>query len=437
MFDKATSMQSDPLSFGLWEASAPPAPQTAALTTHLDVDIAVIGAGYTGLSTALHCAKGGAVVAVLEAKSIGYGGSGRNVGLVNAGMWVMPEILTRTLGTHYGDRLLNLLGDAPDLVYELIKNYDIECEAVHNGTIHCAVGSRGLREIRERCRQWADRGAPVEVLDAEETARRTGTRAYAGSLFDRRTGTVQPLGYVRGLAHAALREGAQIYTATPVTQIHDAGTHWELSTSGSGTVSARKVVVATESYTLEESPWGQLCNELVYLPYFNFATRPLTAEQQREILPNREGAWDTRTVLSSFRFDQQGRLVFGSVGALRGHGLSVHHQWGRRALTKLYPQLQDIPFEYEWYGEIGMTNDNLPRLHKLARDTYTFCGYNGRGIAPGTTLGREMARLVLEQAGEQDMPLPVTTTASASLRGIRNQMYEQGASLVHFMDARF
>ncbi|MCG8708509.1 FAD-binding oxidoreductase [Brenneria sp. 4F2] len=436
MSDKATSMHHDPLSFGLWEVSAPPAPQTCELTTHRDVDIAVIGGGYTGLSTALHCAKAGASVAVLEAKNIGYGGSGRNVGLVNAGMWVMPKILTRTLGAHYGGRLLRLLGDAPQMVYDLIKEYDIECEAVHNGTIHCAVGMLGMREVRERCRQWLALGAPVEVLDAEETARRTGTEAYAGSLFDRRTGTVQPLAYARGLAHAALREGAQIFTETPITQVHDAGAHWELRSPAGGTVNARKVVVATESYTMEACPWGQLCHELVYLPYFNLATQPLSAAQQREILPNREGAWDTRTVLSSFRFDRQGRLVFGSVGALRGTNHGVHHQWGRRALTKLYPQLKDVPFEHEWYGEIGMTKDNLPRLHKLARDTYTFSGYNGRGIAPGTTLGRELAKLVLEQVGEQDMPLPVSETASASLRGVRNQMYEQGSSLVHFLDAR-
>ncbi|HEU0150191.1 MAG TPA: FAD-dependent oxidoreductase, partial [Bradyrhizobium sp.] len=112
-------MENDPRSHGLWERSAPPPPAAGPLGDDVTADVVVVGAGFTGLSAALHLAQGGASVAVVEAVDIGYGGSGRNVGLVNAGMWVMPDDLPRALGPVYGQRLLELLGDAPKLVFDL------------------------------------------------------------------------------------------------------------------------------------------------------------------------------------------------------------------------------------------------------------------------------------------------------------------------------
>lgn len=429
-------MNGERLSHGLWEASAPAAPETQALARSIQVDVVVVGGGFTGLSTALHCAQAGASVAVLEAFEIGYGGSGRNVGLVNAGMWVMPEQLPGELGEIYGARLLRLLGDAPSLVFELIARHAINCEAVRQGTLHCAVGESGLKDVQERCRQWQAQGAPVQVLSASETAEKTGTQAYAGALLDLRAGTVQPLAYARGLARVAMEQGAQIYTGTRVVSVQEQGERWLLTTEGQGSVSARHVVVATNAYTPDGSPWAALETELVKLPYFNLATQPLSADLQRSILPQRQGAWDTREILTSMRMDQAGRMVFGSVGALRGFGHAIHRDWGLRAIRKLYPQLTGVMFEHEWFGWIGMTPNNLPRLHRLARNTYSFSGYNGRGIAPGTTFGREMARLVLGVTDLEAMPLPLTDFAPSAWRRARSQYYEQGASLAHLVSAR-
>ncbi len=430
-------MNGDSLSHGLWEASAPPAPITGPLLDSLRVDVVIVGAGFTGLSAALHCAQAGLSVAVLEAFEIGYGGSGRNVGLVNAGMWVMPEQLPRELGEVHGHRLLQALGDGPALVFDLIERYGIACELVRNGTLHCAVGRRGLRDVRERARQWQALGAPVRVLDAAEAASKTGTIAYTGALLDHRAGTVQPLAYVRGLAHAAVLEGAQIFTGSRVDSVRDEGRSWRLHTAG-GSVTANHVIVASNAYTPADSPWTVLRAELVKLPYFNMATNPLPPDLQRSILPERQGAWDTADVMSSFRFDQAGRLIFGSIGALRGLGLSVHHEWGLRALQKLFPKTRrDVSFEHQWYGWIGLTHNNLPRMHQLARNTYSFSGYNGRGISPGTVFGREIARLVAGQVGIEDMPLPLTDLAGTPLRSARSHFYEQGATAAHFVRARF
>jgi glycine/D-amino acid oxidase-like deaminating enzyme len=426
-------MNGDPLSHGLWEKTAPEAPPAPRLVVDVDCDAAIVGAGFTGLSAALHAAEGGASVVVLDGVEIGFGGSGRNVGLVNAGMWVMPDELPKALGDTYGQRLLALLGDAPRAVFELVDRLKIACEIEPVGTLHCAVNQRGLAELGERERQWRARGAPVRLLDQVEAAAKIGTNAYAGALLDERAGTIQPLAYARGLARAAIAAGARIFSSSPVLGCQADGDRWILRTP-QGTARAKWVLVATNAYTV--APWAELRAELTHLPYFNFATVPLDEATRRAILPGRHGCWDTRQVLSSFRFDQAGRLVFGSVGALRGTGLPIHRAWARRALGKLFPRLAGVEFEGEWYGMIGMTADHLPRFHRLARNVVSFSGYNGRGIAPGTVFGRCLADLALGAIGEADLPLPVTAPKTALLRHAAEAFYEVGAQAAHLVDAR-
>lgn len=425
-----------PGSHGLWAATAPRAPDGSPLAGGHQADVVVVGAGYTGLSAALHLAEGGANVVVLEAQDIGFGGSGRNVGLVNAGMWVLPSALPDALGPVHGERLLRLLGDAPAVVFDLAQRHGMACEAEHRGTLHCAVGAAGLKNITERARQWQALGAPVELLDAAQTAQAVGTSAYTGALLDRRAGTIQPLAYARGLAHAALAAGARLHPRSPVVRAEDGHSHWRLHTAQGATVEAPWVIVATNAYTGPGAVWPGINEEIVGLPYFNLATAPLPPALAATILPGRQGAWDTRSILTSFRLDQAGRMVFGSVGALRGTGERIHRDWGQRAMVRLFPQLRGMAFEHAWYGRIGMTGNALPRFHRLARNTVSFSGYNGRGIAPGTVLGRELARLVLGQVTEADLPLPLTEVEPAALRGVREAAYEVGAQLAHWVGAR-
>ncbi len=421
-------MQNDPLSHGLWEATAPPAPTTTPLAGHVKADVAVVGCGYTGLSAALRLAEAGAKVVALEAVEVGFGGAGRNVGYVNAGMWVMPSELPKALGANYGERALKLLGDCPAAVWETIEKHRIDCDPVRNGTLHCAVGASGLETLEERARQWGARGAPVRVLSRGETAKRTGAAGYAGSLLDMRAGTIQPLAYARGLARAAIGAGAAVHTQSPVRAAERKAGKWALA-AGDGTVVADWVAVATDAYG--GAPWPQVRREQICLPYFNFATGPLGAEQQASILPGREGCWDTKDIMSYFRLDRAGRLLFGSVGALRGTGLAVHRAWARRALGKLFPWLGSVRFEHQWYGMIGMTANNLPRFHRLADNVVTFCGYNGRGIGPGTVFGRVLADHILGRVSEKDLPLPVTTPDTPALPALREVYYEAGAQIAH------
>ncbi|MCO5734547.1 FAD-binding oxidoreductase [Rhizobium sp. SSA_523] len=421
-------------SHGLWDKTAPPAPSTESLAGDLACDIVVIGGGYTGLSATLHLAEMGRSVMLLEAKDIGHGGAGRNVGLINAGMWVMPDDLPQALGDVHGERLLTLLGDGPQQVMQLIDRYGIACELTRTGTLHCAVGDKGLAEIEARARQWQARGADVEVLSRKDTVQRIGTEAYHGALLDRRAGTLQPLAYVRGLCDAALKAGARIFTQTPALAWQERkGRH--IVSTGTGSVTADWVIVATDAYST--GPFEVVRQEQVHLPYFNLATQPLSDNIRGSILAGREGCWDTKDILSSFRMDAAGRLVFGSVGALRGSGTAIHRNWARRALNRIFPQLGTIEFEAEWYGQIGMTSNALPRFHRFADRVVGFSGYNGRGIAPGTVFGKVLADHVAGKLGEADLPLPLTPAEAQPFRAIKEAYYEAGAQIAHLAGDRF
>ncbi len=425
-------MRNDPLSHGLWELTAPPAPQTSPLKGEVRADVAIIGCGYTGLSTALHLAEAGAKVVALEAVEIGFGGAGRNVGLVNAGMWLAPDEIVKRLGADYGERLLERLGEGPAEVEALVNKHKIECEFVRNGTLHCASGPSGLAKIQDRHAQWGGRGAPVKLLSRDETARRIGVDIYAGSLLDMRAGTIQPLAYARGLARAALAAGAVVHTQSLVRSAERTGKTWRLNTDG-GAVAADWIVVATDAYA-EGAQWAQGKREQIRVPYFNFATRPLEPDLAALILPGREGCWDTQFIMNSFRFDKAGRLLFGSIGALRLAGLEVHGAWAKRALKKTFPQLGPVEFEAQWYGMMGMTSNALPRFHRFAENVVSFCGYNGRGIGTGTVFGRVLADHVLGKLSRQDLPLPVTEPDAPALPAIREAYYEAGAQIAHAVD---
>lgn len=426
-------MLNDPRTHGLWEASAPAAPATLPLDGRAEAHVVIVGGGYTGLSCALHLAEAGMSAVLLEAHDFGFGGAGRNVGLINAGLWLMPDDVPAAVGQTHGERLLEALGDGPALVMSLIDRHGIDCELERNGTLHCAVGETGLQELRQREVQWLRRGAPVSLLDARETADRVGSRAYAGALLDQRAGTLQPLAYARGLARAALVAGARLYTQSPVIAAERCGAHWNIRTAR-GSVEARWLVVATDAYG--SGPWQGTQQAQVRLPYFNLATPPLDAAALAAILPGKEGVWDTKTILSSFRLDRAGRLVFGSVGALRNGGTHVHKAWARRALASLFQQLAGIDFEHEWYGQIGMTDDAVPRLHGFGPEALGVFGYNGRGISPGTVFGHELALLILGEKKEEDFPLPVSGMKPAPLRGVKELYYEAGAQVAHLAGNR-
>jgi len=368
------------------------------------VDVAIIGGGYTGLSTALHCAQKGLSANVLEAKRIGYGGSGRNVGLVNAGVWHPPDKVRKALGAVYGPRFVARFGAAPQKVFDLIERHQIRCEMTRSGTIHAAHAPSGLSDLAARHAEWQRLGAPVRLLDREEMAQMTGTHKFHGGLLDQRAGTVNPMGYCRGLARAARGAGARITTGVSATALHKQGGGWHVETDR-GVVRARTVVLATNAYT--DALWPGLQRSFTMVNYFQLATEPLGA-RVHHILPDRQGLWDTGRILFSLRRDCADRLIIGSMGKVLGAAKTgISQRWARKTLARLFPDLGTVTFGQAWHGQIAMTPDHLPRVSILDEGLYAAIGYNGRGITTGTIFGEAIAEL-LTGADPTDLPLPLS-----------------------------
>ena len=191
----------------LWDVSAEERDFRAPLETSGVIDVAIIGAGFTGLSTALHCAEKGLSAHVIDANHIGYGGSGRNCGLVNAALWLPPQKVREKLGTTYGPRFIKKFGDGPEYVFSLIEKHQMRCETTRTGTIHAAHGPTGLADLKERHKEWQRLGEPVDLLNREDVSEMIGTDHFHGGLLDHRCGTINPMAYCRGLARAALGAG--------------------------------------------------------------------------------------------------------------------------------------------------------------------------------------------------------------------------------------
>ena len=403
----------------LWDRTAGESDFVSDLPGDADTDLAIVGGGFTGLSTALHAAERGIDCHVLEARHIGYGGSGRNVGLVNAGLWLPPQDVRNLMGDDRGARLIRELGEAPAYVMSLIERHQIRCEATRTGTIHAAHSPAGYDDLTRRAEEWRRLDAPVDLLSRDQAAAKIGSDAFHGGLLDRRAGTINPMGYVRGLARAALAAGAKISTDAAVTRLSRDNGKWVLDT-GRGRVRARSVVLGTNAYT--DDLWPGLKRTFTVIHYFQVATAPLGARGEN-ILPERQGLWDTGRIMFSLRRDDSGRLIVGSMGRIVGGDNGLTRRWALRSIGRLFPQLGEIEPERFWHGRIAMTPDHLPRIHRLADGLYTPIGYNGRGITPGTIFGKAMAEL-LSGGGEDRLPLPLTEMKTVGSAPVMSRFYD-------------
>jgi glycine/D-amino acid oxidase-like deaminating enzyme len=388
----------------LWSATAAPLTPFPALRDTVRAQVAVIGAGYTGLSAALHLGAAGRDVVVLDAMELGDGASGRNGGQVIPGLKYDPDTLQALYPGDQGAKLVATVAAGPDLVFDLIRQHAIGCEAVRSGWLQLATSESALGPIGTRVRQWQARGAAVEMLSAAEVARLTGSQRYHGGLIDRRGGTVQPLAYARGLARAAQRAGVRLFMHSAAIHLERSAGEWRIRTRD-GAVSSQQVIFATNAYS--DKFVEPLQRTLVAVPSMQVATSPLPTELRRAILPEGQSVSDTWRLLRYFRLDAQGHLIMGSRGVFGDAPLAQAARLHYRAVREIYPQLAGISYDYHWAGFVAMTRDHLPHLHEVAPGIVAGLGYNGRGVAMATTMGTLLARRLLGEDAD-NLGFPVT-----------------------------
>nr|WP_238136777.1 FAD-binding oxidoreductase [Variovorax sp. JS1663] len=414
----------------LWAATAIPGTHAPVLAGSVKADVLVIGAGYTGLSTALHLAQRGASVCVLDARQPGWGASGRNGGQVNPTLKHDPDELVRLYGAARAEPLIDAVSRSADLVFDLIDRHRIDCHPQRAGWLQLGYSERAVEAMHARASQWARRGVRVELLDKAAAAARVGTGAFEGGWLDGRAGTLQPLSFARGLAAAAQAAGAALHGDTPVTKLDRQGAHWTARTAGGAAVHAQQVVLATNGYT--DGLWPGLARTVLAANSAIVATPPLGALGEN-ILPGGEAAATSQRLLLYFRKDAQGRLLLGGRGHFadpRGAADFAHLE---RAVELLFPQLRGTRFDYRWAGRIAVTRDFMPHLHQPAPGITMALGYNGRGIALATAMGRDLAALL---CGDRAQPcaFPITPIQPIPLHGLQRFYVAAGVAWYSLLD---
>ena len=419
----------------LWQATATAAHPYPTLDESITADVTIVGAGFTGLSAALHLSEMGYNVCLLEAVEVGFGASGRNGGQVIPGIKLQPAEILKRFGQEQGEGVIRSTNESAKLVYQLIEKHDINCDLRKNGYIQLAFSKQSLTALQQRLEIHKQYDAPLRLLDADETSEILGTQDYIGGLLDADGGGLQPLSYARGLAEAAHKQGAQIYQHSPLTSLKSQGEHW-LATSNSGEVRSKYVLLCTNGYgnlAGRKNNWPGLADSVIPLYSFQAATTPLPKELRAEILPHDHVVADTRRLLNYFRLDAEGRLIMGGRGGVNDARSQNDYSHITARLHEIYPQLAVQPFEYYWSGRVAITLDHAPHLHQLAPTVFAAQGYNGRGVGMATLTGKWLADIVNGSGNELER-LPITPMKPIPFMRFRKPIIQMVSSFKGVLD---
>lgn len=415
----------------LWAETAIAASPLMTLKENTRADVVVVGAGFTGLRTALELSEQGLNVVVLESNEPGWGASGRTGGQVNPLAHETPEQICRRLGERAGMGVVDAYAQSADEVFSLIKKYQIDCDAEQNGWLRAAHCKRAIKQLDSMSKAWAEVGLDISYVDGPELHRLMGTDTYDTATLTNKGGSVQPLSYTRGLCRVAIENGARVFSYSAARAIDKKGSRWLVKTD-QAEVDTEWVVFCTNGYTENILPGLQ--KTIVPLVSLQAATAPLPQEVYDQILPEGHTYADTRRVIFYGRKLKDRRIVFGTLG--------VNHECDRasdikrlyKGLAETYPQLKGVPLSHKWGGKIAHTPDILPHLHEPMPGVLAGLGFNGRGVAMGTVMGRIIAERILGKSAD-DLQIPVTNYKSAPLRHFSDIAVKSAVPILETLDS--
>ncbi|MEM9576411.1 MAG: FAD-dependent oxidoreductase [Pseudomonadota bacterium] len=397
----------------IWRVTAPDAAPAMALDADLSCDVAVVGAGFTGLRAAIELAQAGVEVAVLEAGDVGYGASGRNGGQVNPMLPVArPDDLKKAVGPKYFERLTQTALRSADDLFAFIRANQIQCEARQKGWIRVDHSAQARAVSRRNARLWNAQGADFEFLEREDVERLTGAQGYATGTLSARGGAVQPMSLVRGMDRVARGAGAQVFSFSPVRGMQRRDGRWHLD-MGRYKVDAEKVIVATNGYS--DGLVAGLKTSVLPLMSSQMATDQLAESEIGPILPEGHTISDTRRLIMYARREPGGQMLFGGIGFRKPLGGMGGFGWILKDAPEIFPSLRGVTWKYRWGGHIALTQDRVPHLHEPAPGVFAGLGYNGRGVAMSQQMGIALARRAAGVAAEE-LPFPVSVMPRYAFR---------------------
>jgi gamma-glutamylputrescine oxidase len=364
-------------------------------------DVCIIGGGYTGLSSALHLAKRGYRVVLLEARKVGWGASGRNGGQLGSGQRKGQIELEKLFGNDGAHRLWDLAQDAKATARNLIAEYAIQCD-LKSGIAHpdhkpsyASETRASVNHLREHYQYDS-----IEYLERDEMAALVGSDSYYGGNIDHGAGHLHPLNYALGLAEAAIQNGAILYENTVVEKYQEGKTTRVFTNRG--TVEADSIVLACNGYLGKLDK--RLSGKIMPINNFIIATEPLSEEQVNEINPKDVAIADSRFVVNYYRLSADKRLLFGGGENYSTSFPKDIESFVRKPMLEIYPQLADTPIEYAWGGTLAVTLNRMPHFGRLGKhNTYFAQGYSGHGVAIATLAGKLIAEAIAGETEKFDL----------------------------------
>jgi gamma-glutamylputrescine oxidase len=340
------------------------------------VDVCVVGAGFTGVSTALFLAERGYCVALVEANRVGWGASGRNGGHLINGISGLEKIRKKH-GNGIGDMLWDLRWRGNDIIYNRVEKYAIQCD-LKSGFVEVALKPRQMADLEEYAALRESHKFPHkhELWDKEKARSMLGTDAYIGGFACYRDGHLHPLNLCIGEARAAHDLGVQIFEQSPVSGIEH-GKRPKVKTAN-GYVQADSVVLAGNAYSLLEPK--HLSNLVFPVGSYVIGTEPLSEEMVNEINPGDLSVCDSNEIVDYFRLSADKRMLFGGSCNYSGRDPSSIKAYIEPRMLKVYPQLKGLRIDYEWGGMIGIVLDRVPAVGRIGDNVYYCQGYSGHGV---------------------------------------------------------
>lgn len=392
-------------SISYWSSTSVDAPYCETLKDKVSADVVVIGGGFSGLSTALHLRERGIETTVIEASELCTEASARSCGLVIPALKKEdPELISARYGEHHGQKMITMMRDSADYTFDLIKKYNINCDAEQTGWIQPAHSNYHAKKALKLVKHWQRYDADVEYLDRDQVRTKLGGDFYKAAWKANSGGTLHPKSYAHGLANTVIALGGNIFTNSPVISIekHDSG--WFVKTS-EGEVSAKKIVIATNA-TTQKNLWKNLSKSIIPASFYQLVSQPLSEQERSVILPGREAMSDMQNDLHFARFDRYNRLITGGALITERNWRVKLEKIAKSRMEKLFPDLPSLELTNHWSGSVGMTMDFFPKLLSLAPGVFCWMGCNGRGVSLTTNMGRVMAD-VIEEKPESSLPLPI------------------------------
>ena len=357
----------------------------------VQADVAVLGAGYSGLSTAIHLAEKGYKVAVVEGARVGWGASGRNGGQIVNGLNASLDTIRRRYGEEAGAFVGGLVQEGGRIIRRLVSTYGIDCD-LKDGNIYAAYTAAHMKDLEHKKALWKRYGMDDhQLLDREAMRRLVNTDAYVGGMLDTTGGHMHPLNLTLGEAKALESLGGTIYEQSPVTKVEHEAEKPVIHTA-KGRVTANVAVICGNAYLGHVVP--KLVSRVMPVSTQMMATEPLGRERALSLIPSDMCVEDVRYILDYFRLSADNRMIFGGGTVYGGTDPADVRAKLRPNMEKVFPSLKGVKIDHAWSGNFALSFSRVPQMGKIGRNTYFAHGYSGHGVTGSHLFGKILSEAI-------------------------------------------